>query len=366
MLIADSKLQLSASYHFRERHEARETLTTWVGEGGSRRTTTATHQSINGQAIRTIQSEPSPLSVSPRATQLQPQKAIIEMTDSMSPGDKGVAVEFSLMRSLVEAFSGFKIKIVTIADVQAQVERPNQIPNPTGVKSRDSEEQGERVGWGLVYDAYESHQEVERSSFSAKGSIHTADGQEVIVDLELTMSREFSSETRLNLRAGDALKDPLVINYSGNAAELTETQYSFDIDVDGKVDQIAFVRPGSGFLVLDKSGDGKINDGSELFGAVSGDGFSELAAYDDDSNGWIDEGDAIYDRLRIWSKDASGNDQLVALGKRGVGALYLGHIETPFLLKDIENHTIGAVRESSVYLSDEGEVGTVQQIDLVV
>ncbi len=40
----------------------------------------------------------------------------------------------------------------------------------------------------------------------------------------------------------------------------------------------------------------KINDGSELFGTSSGDGFKDLATYDEDENGWIDENDSIFSK----------------------------------------------------------------------
>lgn len=51
------------------------------------------------------------------------------------------------------------------------------------------------------------------------------------------------------------------------------------------------VRPGGVFLALDKNGDSVINDGKELFGAATGQGFKELAIYDSDKNYWIDEND---------------------------------------------------------------------------
>ncbi|MCB1769761.1 MAG: hypothetical protein KDJ31_08715, partial [Candidatus Competibacteraceae bacterium] len=105
---------------------------------------------------------------------------------------------------------------------------------------------------------------------------------------------------------------------------------------------------------------------SELFGATTGQGFAELAQYDEDGNQWIDENDSIYQSLRIWSKDATGNDQIVALGQRGVGAIYLGHVATPFSLKDDQNNLLGAIRESGVFLHENGVAGTLQQIDLSV
>jgi hypothetical protein len=179
------------------------------------------------------------------------------------------------------------------------------------------------------------------------------------------MSREFYQEQNVSIRAGDALKDPLVLNFSGNAAQLGQRDFSFDIDADGVLDQIAFVGPGSGFLALDKNGDGTINDGSELFGALSGDGFFDLRCYDDDGNNWIDENDTIYDTLRIWSRTGDGEEQLLGLGKAGVGALYLGHIETLFAVKDPENSLLGQVKSTGLALMESGLAVTMQQLDLV-
>ena len=37
----------------------------------------------------------------------------------------------------------------------------------------------------------------------------------------------------------------------------------------------------------------------KLFGTSSGDGFKDLAEYDEDGNGWIDENDSIFNRLKV-------------------------------------------------------------------
>jgi hypothetical protein len=196
--------------------------------------------------------------------------------------------------------------------------------------------------------------------------VRTADGQELSVQLDLNLSRSFFSEGHLSLRAGDALKDPLVVNFSGTAAQLTQQRFSFDLDQDGRTEQMAFVDAGSGFLALDRNGDGRVTDGGELFGPGSGDGFADLAQLDADGNGWVDGGDPLYERLRIWSKDAAGNDQLVGLGERGIGALYLGHAATAFKLTGEGNETLGQVRSTGVFLREDGSAGTLQQIDLQV
>ena len=156
------------------------------------------------------------------------------------------------------------------------------------------------------------------------------------------------------------MADPLVLNFKGGAAELTEQKYRFDLDSDGTGEEISFVGPGSGFLALDRNGNGTVDDGSELFGTRSGDGFADLGAYDDDGNGWIDENDEIYDHLRIWTKDENGNDQLLALGVKGVGAIYLGNVNTGFTLKGADNSTAGAIRSTGFYLSEDGSSGTIQ------
>ena len=84
------------------------------------------------------------------------------------------------------------------------------------------------------------------------------------------------------------------------------------------------------FLLLDRNEDGKINDGSELFGTKSGDGFRDLSEYDEDRNGWIDENDSVFSKLKVWTKDSEGNDKLLNLKQADVGAIYLGNIDTEF------------------------------------
>lgn len=186
------------------------------------------------------------------------------------------------------------------------------------------------------------------------------------MSLRLGMSREFAFRQNISFRAGDAAIDPLVICFNGKAAGLTVEKYDFDLDSDGVAEKICFVRPGSGFLALDRNGDGMINNGSELFGPNGGSGFVELSLFDDDGNQWIDENDSIYDRLRIWTKDADGKDVLFALGQKGIGAIFLGSTATPFALKDRANVLQGRLRSSGIFLGEDGSAGLVQQIDLAV
>lgn len=157
-----------------------------------------------------------------------------------------------------------------------------------------------------------------------------------------------------------------LINLDDSPAGLSDQKFYFDLDADGKEDQISNLKKGSAFLAYDKNGDGVINDGTELFGTKSGDGFADLAAYDEDGNGWIDEGDDIYSKLRLWTKDEDGNDRLMSLKEADVGAIYLGSASTDFHLNDTDNKTNGMIRQTGIFLKESGGVGTVQHVDLAV
>ena len=362
MKIADSVIQLAASHSKIEQHERRETLVAWQQNGEREEVTGKDARGKDVQALAvSMQEKSAQVSFSEQAKRNMPVKAVAA---PLKEEDMPMAsLNMRILKAMFEKFTGHKIQLSDPDQVRQDIEAA---ANQQGEAASVGEgEAPESVGWGVAYDYYESHYEYESTSFSAEGVITTEDGREIDFSVEMNMSREFISEQQISLRAGDALKDPLVINFDGAAAELTQTKFVFDIDADGRDDQISFVGPGSGFLALDKNGDQAINDGSELFGALTGNGFAELKAYDEDNNGWIDENDSVYDSLRIWSKNSGGEDQLMALGSRGVGAVYLGHIDTPFALKESDNSLQGQVRSSGVFLHEDGRAGTVQQLDLV-
>lgn len=217
----------------------------------------------------------------------------------------------------------------------------------------------------LNYTQETFQMETENTSFSTVGTVHTSDGREINFNVNVGMSREFEEYYKddLNL-ASFKMCDPLVINLDTDAAQLSDQTFYFDIDADGELDEISQLGSGSGYLALDKNGDGTINDGSELFGTASGNGFADLAEYDEDGNGWIDENDAIWSKLKIWAKDENGNDVLYRLADKGVGAICLQNVSTDFTLKGGNGQTQGAIRNTGVFLYENGNVGTVQHVDV--
>lgn len=217
----------------------------------------------------------------------------------------------------------------------------------------------------LVYSDQVSFYESESTAFQAGGTVRTADGREIRFNVDVSMSREFASYYEQNFGL-DSVRtcDPLVINLNGDVAGLSDQKFFFDIDGDGVKDQVSMLNSGSGYLALDKNGDGVINDGNELFGPGSGNGFADLAAYDEDGNGWIDENDAIWSQLKIWCKTESGEDQLYTLADKGVGAICLQNAATDFALSGAANQPNGYIRSTGIFLYENGNVGTVQHVDL--
>ena len=207
---------------------------------------------------------------------------------------------------------------------------------------------------------YEKYEEYESLDFSTTGKVITDSG-EIDLNLNFSMSRSFAVENRIDLYT---TFDPLVINLEGRIPELNTDTFSFDLDNDGEKDQISTLSSGSGFLALDKNHDGKINQGSELFGTLTGNGFGELSQYDLDGNDWIDENDSIYDSLQIWLKNEDSNErELMALGEVGIGAIFLDSALSEFTYKTSENQTLGEMKSSGIFLHENGQVGNISQID---
>jgi hypothetical protein len=362
MKIASSSIAMASTHSLFQRDEKSESLQMWTGNRPSGQTAASPLAQIANQLKQDI------LDISAEARRKQQQQLRRLQTTAVAGDDNGYELsdadktKIQLIQDFVEALTGKKIKIYVpdIRGVNHDLSADKIVIELNGGQGRQSQ------GWGLAYDFHQVHIEQEQTTFSAAGVVKTADGREINFSMDLSLSRQFMSREDISIRAGAAAIDPLVINFDGAAASLTQTKYAFDLDSDGSAEQVSFVRPGSGFLALDKNGDGTINNGGELFGPTEGDGFAELAGYDADGNNWIDENDPIYDKLRIWAKDESGNDQLIALGAKGIGAIYLGNIDTAFAYKDSANDLQGQLRTSGLFLRENGSAGLVQQIDLAV
>lgn len=343
MKIADSALLMQSSYSFSQQVQSTQSLRMWV----------------NPPADPSLQPlPPLQVDISVEAHQLLAGETAV----AAKGGDDGhITPEMRLIKSLVELLTGLKIRLFD-PNLLTALKAVQEAPDPNAPPQAP-----QQTGFGATYDSVRSYSESRSLTLDAKGIIKTSDGREIKFDFKLEMSYQYSETSQTSVRLGDAARkvDPLVLNFDGAAAQLSDQTFAFDLNGDGEDENISLLQPGNGFLALDRNGDGKIDSGKELFGPSSGDGFRELAGYDSDGNGWIDESDPVFEQLKVWRKDASGEDRLSGLGALGVGALSLHSISTPFDLKTAGNKTLGSLRSSGVYLNEDGTAGSLQQLDLM-
>lgn len=253
------------------------------------------------------------------------------------------------------------------ADISNNIELPATSSYSEDVGSTDTAipQQMQPVRLQMSFKVSETIEEYECSSFSSCGKVTTADGKEIEFDLSLEMERSYSASREFEVTKSVEFTDPLIVNFEGNYADLSDEKFEFDLDADGDMELISYLSGSGGMLAIDNNEDGIINDGTELFGALSGNGFADLAQYDEDGNNYIDEADSIYDDLMLWTKTEEV-DSLVSIADHGIGAIYLGSTETPFDIKGENNQQNGRVTSSGFYINETGEVGTIQQIDMAV
>jgi hypothetical protein len=208
--------------------------------------------------------------------------------------------------------------------------------------------------------------EAERLSAVAVGQVTTEDGREISFQLSMDMERFAVSHERLTV-TNEQLKDPLILDLGPAASQFTEETMQFDIDADGELDDIPLLDRNGGFLVIDRNGNSVIDDGTEVLGAISGDGFADLQALDEDGNMWIDENDEVFERLGVWVPSAEeGERELMGVLEAGVGAIYLGAVSAEFEHKGEEQQTLAQQRALSVYLREDGGGGAIRQVDVAV
>ncbi len=226
-----------------------------------------------------------------------------------------------------------------------------------------------RPSWGALIEVDQTYYQKQTIEFNTSATIKTSNG-EFSFDLNIAYSHEFYERNTTQIAIGEQkLKDPLVIHYDGDTNgfdNISNMKFMFDLDNDGQADNIPLLKKGAGFLALDKNENGKIDDGAELFGPNSGHGFTDLQKYDSDKNNWIDENDPIFQDLKIWKKDDQGNDELVALAKAGVGAIYLASVTAEFSYMQSSSQTNAQLAENSIFLNENGTAGVISEVDMVV
>ncbi|MFN0179187.1 MAG: hypothetical protein ACKVZ0_10340 [Gemmatimonadales bacterium] len=228
----------------------------------------------------------------------------------------------------------------------------------------------------LRYRREERYREREAMSFRATGSVTTADGRQIDFRQALELARVYARTETISLRAAVQIgtpasgavppaEQPSPVPALGSAATAAEGASEPDpSEASTAQTNRAALSVAGGVVGLDADGDGTIDLATELVGGT-GNGFAELARYDDDGNGFIDEGDEAFGRLAIVRPGEDGNTA-TSFAAAGVGALYLGSVATPYTVRDASGQVNGQLARSGIYLNENGTTGIAHQVNVVI
>ncbi|MCD6619972.1 calcium-binding protein [Aeromonas veronii] len=128
---------------------------------------------------------------------------------------------------------------------------------------------------------------------------------------------------------------PIIIDMDGDGIEtLSKDQgIHFDLDNNQFAERTGWVGKDDALLVMDRDGNGRIDNGTELFGSETilsngkkaANGFMALAELDLNGDGILDATDAAWADLKIW-QDKNGDgisqrDELIAISDSGIASL---------------------------------------------
>jgi Ca2+-binding RTX toxin-like protein len=168
-------------------------------------------------------------------------------------------------------------------------------------------------------------------------------------------------------------RDPLTFDLDGDGIETVgidpNNPILFDHDADGVKTTTGWVLPDDAFLVLDRNGNGTIDNGTELFGdstplLVGGnaaDGFAALQDQDTNADGQVNANDANFANLRLW-QDLNQNgiseaNELFTLNQKGIASINVTKTENNTLLPNGN-----VLADTGSYTKTDGTVGSLGEI----
>jgi Ca2+-binding RTX toxin-like protein len=157
--------------------------------------------------------------------------------------------------------------------------------------------------------------------------------------------------------------DPIVLDLNGNGVELSSLNGSnvhFDYAGDGFAEQTGWVAASDGILAIDDNNNGIVDNGSELFGSATQDGFAVLEKFDSNGDGKIDAQDSEFGKLRIWrdlnQNGASDAGELQTLSELGITSISLSRASVN---GTNAGHGVGY---EAVFTRTDGTTGVAQSI----
>jgi hypothetical protein len=146
--------------------------------------------------------------------------------------------------------------------------------------------------------------------------------------LTTTQMAAFTTDQVSHLTLGT----PIILDLNGDGVQTLSISsgVKFDLFADGREVNTGWVSSGDGLLVMDRNQDGRISDGSELFGSSTtlesgvkaSDGYVALRELDSNDDGVISSDDELFADLKVWvdanSDGVSGLGEVKTLAELGI------------------------------------------------
>src|SRR3984893_17333532 len=186
-----------------------------------------------------------------------------------------------------------------------------------------------------------------------------------------------ASETALGRIGGlldqaRAIVSPIILDLDRNGVDTVSAGSGahFDHDGNGLAEKTGWVASADGLLAWDRDGNGRIEGGKELFGdrtflrdgvTRASNGFQALASWDDNADGKISVGDALWAQLQVWQdRDGDGcstPDELSSLNE-----LEITSIQTAYSTStNVDSHG-NEHRQVGSFSRADGTTGTAEDV----
>lgn len=163
-------------------------------------------------------------------------------------------------------------------------------------------------------------------------------------------------------------RSPLILDLDGDGVEtlsMTGNSIYFDHDNNGYAEKTGWANKDDALLVIDKNKNGKIDNGTEMFGnntsSSSENGFIALSQYDSNHDGLINSKDSEFKNIKLWQdKNSNGitdSGELNSLSDAGIKSISTGYIATNNV--DSNGNTI---KENGFFTRTNGSQGIVSDV----
>ncbi|MEY4768014.1 MAG: hypothetical protein RL637_653 [Pseudomonadota bacterium] len=198
-------------------------------------------------------------------------------------------------------------------------------------------------------------------------SLHTNSDNPLALELDSSVIENVKQQ----VTSAKSTSSPIILDLNNNGIETTGVKQGayFDHANDGFAEQTGWVGANDGLLVRDINGNGKIDNGSELFGSETllengtkaANGFEALKALDGNGDHQINADDVAFTSLKIWI-DSNGDGfsragELVSLTEAEITA-----ISTAYANSDVVDAQGNAHRQLGTYTRADGSQAAAEDV----